>query len=214
MAVGRSPFPRARILSVDVSRALELPGVAAVLLGDEVVRRTEPSTVLRPLPGAPKLPYSAMATDIVALRGPAGRLRRRRRPLRRRGCACPGRHRLRAAPARRRHRGRARAGCSGDARGPVIEPARRQSARDGRCRGRVRARRHRRRRPLRDQPGHRTSHGGTRGSSPTTRQGCVLSTFARRLRCHTSIAASSRWLCASRRPTSGSSPPTSAAASG
>jgi carbon-monoxide dehydrogenase large subunit len=69
MAAGRSPFPRARILSVDVSRALELPGVAAVLLGDEVVRRTEPSTVLRPLPGVPRVPYSAMATDVVLYEG-------------------------------------------------------------------------------------------------------------------------------------------------
>jgi aerobic carbon-monoxide dehydrogenase large subunit len=69
MAVGRSPFPRARILAVDASKALELPGVAAVLLGPEVVARTEPSTVLRPLPGVPKLPYSAMAADVALYEG-------------------------------------------------------------------------------------------------------------------------------------------------
>jgi aerobic carbon-monoxide dehydrogenase large subunit len=69
MAVGRSPFARARILRIDVSKAIALPGIAAVLLGDEVVSRTEPSTVLRPLPGVPKLPYSAMATDIVLYEG-------------------------------------------------------------------------------------------------------------------------------------------------
>jgi carbon-monoxide dehydrogenase large subunit len=69
MAVGRSPFPRARILAVDASKALELLGVAAVLLGPEVVARTEPSTVLRPLPGVPKLPYSAMAADVALYEG-------------------------------------------------------------------------------------------------------------------------------------------------
>ena len=69
MAVGRCPFARARILSVDASRALALDGVAAVLTGDDVMRRTEPLTVLRPLPGVPSLPFFAMASDVALWEG-------------------------------------------------------------------------------------------------------------------------------------------------
>jgi aerobic carbon-monoxide dehydrogenase large subunit len=69
MAVGRCPFPRARILSVDATSARELDGVAAVLLGPEVVERTEPSTVLRPLPDVPRLLYYAMAEDVALWEG-------------------------------------------------------------------------------------------------------------------------------------------------
>src|SRR5215831_11135532 len=36
MAVGRCPFPHARIVSIDVSAALELEGVEDVLVGAEV----------------------------------------------------------------------------------------------------------------------------------------------------------------------------------
>ena len=69
MAVGRCPFARARILSIDASRALALDGVAAVLAGADVVRRTEPLTVLRPLPGVPALPFFAMASDVALWEG-------------------------------------------------------------------------------------------------------------------------------------------------
>jgi carbon-monoxide dehydrogenase large subunit len=69
MAVGRCPFARARIVGLDPSRALELDGVAAVLTGADVVRRTEPLTVLRPLPGVPKLPFFAMASDVALWEG-------------------------------------------------------------------------------------------------------------------------------------------------
>ena len=69
MAVARSPHPHARILRIDVSRARELDGVAAILLGDEVVRRTETITVLRPVPDAPPIPYHALAGDVVLFEG-------------------------------------------------------------------------------------------------------------------------------------------------
>src|SRR6201989_950300 len=50
MAVGRCPFPHARIVSIDTSAALALEGVEDVLVGAEVVRRTDPLSVLRPVP--------------------------------------------------------------------------------------------------------------------------------------------------------------------
>jgi aerobic carbon-monoxide dehydrogenase large subunit len=69
MAVGRCPFPRAQVLSVDVSQALELEGVEHVLVGSEVVSRTSPISVLRPVPGAPPLPNYAMASDVAVYEG-------------------------------------------------------------------------------------------------------------------------------------------------
>jgi aerobic carbon-monoxide dehydrogenase large subunit len=69
MAVGRCPFPHARILGIDVAAARELDGVAAILVGDDVVARTEPSTVLRPLPDVPPLGYYAMARDVALFEG-------------------------------------------------------------------------------------------------------------------------------------------------
>jgi carbon-monoxide dehydrogenase large subunit len=69
MAVGRCPFPRARVLSIDVSEALALDGVEQVLVGGEVVARTSPISVLRPVPGAPPLPNYAMACDEAVYEG-------------------------------------------------------------------------------------------------------------------------------------------------
>lgn len=69
MAVGRCPFPRARVLSVDVTAALELEGVEQVLVGAQVVARTRPISVLRPVPGAPPLPSWAMAVDEAVYEG-------------------------------------------------------------------------------------------------------------------------------------------------
>jgi carbon-monoxide dehydrogenase large subunit len=69
LAVGRCPFPHARILSIDVSAAAELEGVEQILVGSEIVARTEPISVLRPVPGAPKLPYYALADDVCVFEG-------------------------------------------------------------------------------------------------------------------------------------------------
>ena len=63
MAVARCPFPHARIRSVGTAAAAAYPGVAQVLTGADVVAMSEPLTVLRPVPGAPKLPYYALAVD-------------------------------------------------------------------------------------------------------------------------------------------------------
>lgn len=71
MAVGRCPFPHARIRSIDVSRALELEGVKHVLTGAQVSALSDPLTVLRPVPGAPKLPYYALAQDVATHEGQA-----------------------------------------------------------------------------------------------------------------------------------------------
>jgi carbon-monoxide dehydrogenase large subunit len=69
MAVGRCPFPRARILGVDVSAALELEGVVQVFVGADVAERSLPISVLRPVPDAVDVPYPAMACDEAGFEG-------------------------------------------------------------------------------------------------------------------------------------------------
>ncbi len=69
MAVGRCPFPHARILSIDTSAARELDGVEDLLLGADVVERSDPISVLRPVPDAPSLEFYAMATDLAVFEG-------------------------------------------------------------------------------------------------------------------------------------------------
>jgi carbon-monoxide dehydrogenase large subunit len=69
MAVGRCPYPHARIVRVDTTRACALEGVKHVLVGADVRATTEPLTVLRPVPGAPQLPYYALAQDVATHEG-------------------------------------------------------------------------------------------------------------------------------------------------
>jgi aerobic carbon-monoxide dehydrogenase large subunit len=69
MAVGRSPFPHTRIVSADISRALELDGVRHILLGAEVAARSAPLTLLRPITEVPPLAYHAMAADVALFEG-------------------------------------------------------------------------------------------------------------------------------------------------
>lgn len=71
MAVGRCPFPHARIRSIDVSAAMQLAGVKHILTGEQVRELTAPLTVLRPVPGAPDLPYYALAQDVALHEGQA-----------------------------------------------------------------------------------------------------------------------------------------------
>ena len=69
MAVGRCPFPHARITGIDISAALALEGVEDVLVGRDVVERSDPISVLRPVPDAPSLEFHAMATDVAVYEG-------------------------------------------------------------------------------------------------------------------------------------------------
>jgi carbon-monoxide dehydrogenase large subunit len=69
MAVLRCPHPHARLAHLDVSRARALPGVAGVLTSVEVLRRTEPLLVLRPLPDVPRLRYYATAAERALYEG-------------------------------------------------------------------------------------------------------------------------------------------------
>ena len=48
----RSPYAHAKIVSIDVSAALELPGVLGTLTGDEVAILTDPFFQLSSPPGA------------------------------------------------------------------------------------------------------------------------------------------------------------------
>lgn len=61
MALVRCPFPRARIVSIDVSAAQTLPGVLQILLPEDVLERTDPITILRPIPDAPAIMPRALA---------------------------------------------------------------------------------------------------------------------------------------------------------
>lgn len=69
MAVGRCPFPHARIRSIDVTAARQLDGVADVLVGEQVRGRSAPIGVLRPVPGVPDLANFAMAAEIARYEG-------------------------------------------------------------------------------------------------------------------------------------------------
>ena len=69
MAVLRCPYPHARVVRVDTSAAEQLDGVLHVLTPPQVRAATEPLTVLRPVPGAPQLPYYALAQDVATHEG-------------------------------------------------------------------------------------------------------------------------------------------------
>ncbi len=70
MAVGRCPYPHARIRHIDATGAHALEGVEAVLIGRDVVPRTEPIEILRPVPDIERVPdYYAMATDVALFEG-------------------------------------------------------------------------------------------------------------------------------------------------
>jgi hypothetical protein len=69
VAIGRCPYPHARIRSIDAARALEQPGVEAVLIGEQVVARTEPITALRPFPGSAPTVFYAMAHAVARYEG-------------------------------------------------------------------------------------------------------------------------------------------------
>jgi carbon-monoxide dehydrogenase large subunit len=69
MAVGRCPFPHARIRGIDVSAALRMPGVHHVLTGKDVAARSGSIGLLRADPGAPALPYLALAQEVATFEG-------------------------------------------------------------------------------------------------------------------------------------------------
>src|SRR5690606_12425492 len=71
MAVARCPYPHARVVRVDTDAARRLDGVVHLLTGADVRAATEPLTVLRPVPGAPQLPYYALAQDVATHEGQA-----------------------------------------------------------------------------------------------------------------------------------------------
>jgi aerobic carbon-monoxide dehydrogenase large subunit len=69
-AFARSPFAHARIVSIEVTAARELPGVVAVYTGAEMESRLQPGPYgIQVLMGADTPTYSALATDKVRLVG-------------------------------------------------------------------------------------------------------------------------------------------------
>lgn len=69
MAVARCPYPHARIGVIDTTAAAKLPGVLHILTADDIRDSTGPLTVLRPVPGAPALPYFALADGVATHEG-------------------------------------------------------------------------------------------------------------------------------------------------
>jgi carbon-monoxide dehydrogenase large subunit len=68
-AIARCPYPHARVRHLDAPAAAAMPGVEAVLLAADVVARTEPIGVLRPLPGARPAVGHAMAHPVARYEG-------------------------------------------------------------------------------------------------------------------------------------------------
>ncbi|HEX2438891.1 MAG TPA: xanthine dehydrogenase family protein molybdopterin-binding subunit, partial [Methylomirabilota bacterium] len=69
VAIGRCPYPHARIRSIDVTRALAHSGVEAVLTGPQLVARTEGITALRPFPGSAPTMFYGMAHEVARYEG-------------------------------------------------------------------------------------------------------------------------------------------------
>jgi carbon-monoxide dehydrogenase large subunit len=69
MAVGRCPYPHARIAAIDASAATALDGVLEIITGADVAARTGPIAILRPVPGAPAIPQFALAQDTATYEG-------------------------------------------------------------------------------------------------------------------------------------------------
>lgn len=69
MAVGRCPYPHARVRRIDAEAARELPGVEAVLTGADVAALSEPISVLRTLPEVVRIRFWALAQDVALFEG-------------------------------------------------------------------------------------------------------------------------------------------------
>jgi aerobic carbon-monoxide dehydrogenase large subunit len=69
MSLARCPFPHARVRIADISLAAEVEGVHGILTGADVLERSRPMTVLRPVPGAPDLGFPALATEVALFEG-------------------------------------------------------------------------------------------------------------------------------------------------
>ena len=69
MAVGRCPYPHARIACIDTSAALGLDGVLEVITGAEAAARSGPIGILRPVPGAPPIPHFSLAQETATYEG-------------------------------------------------------------------------------------------------------------------------------------------------
>ncbi|MGE3597505.1 MAG: xanthine dehydrogenase family protein molybdopterin-binding subunit [Dehalococcoidia bacterium] len=71
-AILRSPLPHAKIVRIDATRALELPGVHTVITGAELAEITHPQPIIwRVLPGERETSAHAMAIDRVRWVGQA-----------------------------------------------------------------------------------------------------------------------------------------------
>ena len=69
MAVGRCPYPHARIVRVDADAARALSGVRHVLVGSDVAALSGPIGILRPIPEAPAIPQFALAERVATYEG-------------------------------------------------------------------------------------------------------------------------------------------------
>jgi aerobic carbon-monoxide dehydrogenase large subunit len=68
-AFARSPLPHARVVSIDIGAAEEMPGVVAVYIGKDMVEKTKPVLPLAGPPGMKFAPLYALAMDKVRFAG-------------------------------------------------------------------------------------------------------------------------------------------------
>ncbi len=120
VALVASPHVFARIRSIDAKSALALPGVFAVLTGDELARGIEPVMSGLDLPKAQTLSAGIGARALCRRMGRGGG---GRKPRRRRGRGRAGRGRVRIAPGGGRSRGGSQARGAGGASRSRLERA-------------------------------------------------------------------------------------------
>ena len=162
VAFARCPYPHARIVSIDASQARAIEGVLEVLLPDDVLGRTGPISILRPIPEAPRVMPYALPREIALYEGQPVVSVCADQPRHRRGRRGRAGHRLRAAaPPLRRGEGAGR-GRADPAPRAGDEPAGPEPARRRQPRRRLRRVRGRRRRPLPHQPRQRPADGDAR----------------------------------------------------
>jgi carbon-monoxide dehydrogenase large subunit len=69
VAFARCPYPRAAIASIDVSEAWKVDGVLDILVPDDVLGVTDPISILRPIPDAPRVMPYGLAKEVALYEG-------------------------------------------------------------------------------------------------------------------------------------------------
>ena len=124
----RSPHAHANIKSINIDKALKLPGVKAIVTGEGSAEGREQARAVRRDGHQPDVPVDEHPRARQGpLRRPRDRRRRRDQPAYRRGSAAPHRSRIRSAAAGDDGRRRDQAGRADSAEGPPQQGRGRQA---------------------------------------------------------------------------------------